>query len=77
MVDQKEKRTNRIVTVLLTIMFIVLTMPMSTNAKVKLNATKKTIQVGKTLTLNVTGTNKKVKWSSSNKKIASFALKRA
>ena len=39
-------------------------------ATVKLNATKKTIEIGKTTNLNVKGTKRKVIWSSSNKKIA-------
>ena len=42
-------------------------------ATVKLNATKKTIEVGKTTTLKVKGTKKKVTWSSSNKKIATVS----
>lgn len=44
-------------------------------AKVRLNMTKKTLTVGKTVTLKVKGTRKKVKWSSSNKKVASVSSK--
>lgn len=44
-------------------------------AKVRLNMTKKTLTVGKTVTLKVKGTKKKVKWSSSNKKVASVSSK--
>lgn len=40
-------------------------------AKIKLNYTKKTIYEGDTFKLKVKGTKKKVKWSSSNKGIAS------
>lgn len=40
------------------------------NAKVKLNFTKITLEVGNTKLLKVSGTNQKVKWSSSNTKIA-------
>ena len=42
----------------------------NTSAKVKINKSKATIYVGNTLKLKVKGTNKYVKWSSSNKKIA-------
>lgn len=38
--------------------------------KIKLNATKKTLVKGSTYTLKITGTSKKVTWSSSNKKVA-------
>lgn len=44
-------------------------------AKVRLNMTKKTLTVGKTVTLKVKGTKKKVKWSSSKKKVASVSSK--
>lgn len=44
-------------------------------AKVRLNMTKKTLTVGKKVTLKVKGTRKKVKWSSSNKKVASVSSK--
>ena len=43
--------------------------------KIKLNYTKKTIYVGKSFKLKITGTKKKVKWSSSNKKIATVSSK--
>lgn len=38
--------------------------------KIKLNVTKKTLVKGSTYTLKITGTSKKVTWSSSNKKVA-------
>ena len=44
-------------------------------ATVKLNATKKTIEVGKAVTLKVKGTSKKVTWSSSDKNIATVSSK--
>ena len=40
-------------------------------ATIKLNKTAATIQVGKKTTLSVTGTSKKVTWSSKNRTIAS------
>lgn len=39
-------------------------------AKVKLNKTKVTINVGSTVKLNVTGTKKKAKWSTSSEQVA-------
>ena len=45
------------------------------SAAVKLSATKKTIYVGESFTLNVSGTNKAIKWSSSNKSVASVTQK--
>ncbi len=44
-------------------------------AKVKLNKTKLTLYLKKTATLKVKGTKKKVKWSSSNKKVAIVSKK--
>ena len=44
-------------------------------ATVKLNKKKATIIKGKTLTLKVTGTKKKVTWKSSNKKVATVSSK--
>lgn len=44
-------------------------------AKVALNKKKATITVGKTVTLKLSGTKKKVKWSTSSKKIATVSAK--
>ena len=43
--------------------------------KVKLNCTKKSIYEGNRFKLKVTGTSKKVKWSSSNKNVATVSSK--
>ena len=43
--------------------------------KIKLNCTKKTIYKGDIFKLKITGTKKKVKWSSSNKTIATVSSK--
>ena len=45
------------------------------SAKVKLNTKKRTISVGEKYKLKVSGTSKKVKWSSSNKKVAKVSKK--
>lgn len=44
-------------------------------SKIKLNVTKKTIYKGKTYTLKVKGTKKKVKWSSSKRSVAKVSSK--
>ena len=43
--------------------------------KIKLNYTKKTLYVGDSFKLKITGTSKRVKWSSSNKKVATVTSK--
>ena len=47
----------------------------SAATKVKINKTKASIYVGKTVQLKVTGTKKKVTWKSSNKKVATVTSK--
>ena len=44
-------------------------------SKVKINKTKATVYVGKTTTLKVSGTKKTVKWTTSNKKVATVSSK--
>ena len=63
----------RIVAVMLSIMMVFTLVPLSSvNAasKAKLNKKSATIYVGKTVQLKVNNNKKKVKWSTSNKKIA-------
>ena len=57
------------------IVVMVLTLfPMRVSAaQVKLSKTKVTLSVGESVKLKVTGTKKKVKWSSSNKKVATVS----
>ena len=47
----------------------------ATATKVKINKTKVTITEGKTVQLKVTGTKKKVKWSTSKKSVATVTTK--
>ena len=60
---------------LIATLIAVLSLPVTANAAVKLNKKKASIYVRQTLQLNVTGTKKKVKWSTSNKKIATVNQK--
>ncbi len=59
------------------IIAIMVVLPLNANAagKIKLSATKKTMNVGEKTTLKVKGTKKKVKWSSNNKKVATVTNK--
>ena len=55
---------------LMLVMLFSISAPLTAQAAVKLSKTSVSIVVGKTYTLKVKGTKKKVKWSTSNKKIA-------
>lgn len=60
-----------ILTILLCVVFINPTIAYS--ATVKLNKTKLTLDEGKSYTLKLTGTTKKPKWTTSNKKVATVS----
>ena len=51
------------------------TVEAATKPKIKLNFTQRTIHEGETFKLKVTGTKQKVKWSSSNKNVATVSSK--
>lgn len=65
----------RTLAVILMMMFAVTSVPMQTKAAVKISSTSKTLDVGQTFTLRITGTSSKITWSSSNKKVASVTQK--
>ena len=54
--------------------FVVTTEAASSNA-VTISAKKKTLYIGKSFTLKIRGTDKAVKWSSSNKSVATVSAK--
>ena len=64
------KNMKRIVAFVLMLVLMFQTVTPVEAAKVKLNKKKISLCTGETYQLKVTGTNKKVKWSTSNKKIA-------
>jgi len=70
-----------ILLVLATTLIVPATIPVFQNsytvqaASIKINKTKKTLNVKQTYTLKITGSKKKVKWSSSNKKVATVNAK--
>ncbi len=73
------KQTKKILAVVLVFVLSLSLLPaVSVSAapkKVKLNKTKATIYVGETVTLKLKNNKKKVKWSTSNKKVASVTKK--
>lgn len=56
-------------------LLVATSVPIQAEAAVKISATKKALYVGQSTTLKVTGTKKKVKWSSTNKKVATVTQK--
>ena len=62
----KKKRWLLLIAMLIAVMMF----PLTANAAVKLNKTKVTLTVGKTVQLKVKGTKNKVNWSSTNKNVA-------
>lgn len=70
------KKLTKLVSIILAVMVLFVSFPIQTEAAtVKLNKTKATIYVGKTTTLKIKGTSKKVTWKSSNKNVASVTQK--
>lgn len=70
------KKLTRVFAVLLAVMVMFTAFPVQTEAAtVKLNKKKVTVYVGQTTTLKITGTGKKVTWSSSDKKVATVSKK--
>lgn len=76
------KITKKILAVLLSLVMLLTLIPSlpvenvsAAQKKVKLNKSKATVYVGKTVTLKLKNNKKKVKWSSSNKKVATVSKK--
>ncbi|MCI8956136.1 MAG: hypothetical protein HFG29_03980 [Eubacterium sp.] len=71
-------KTKKILAIMLTLVLSIAMIPttsVSAAKKVKLNKTKATIYVGKTVTLKLKNNKNKIKWSSSNKKVATVTKK--
>ena len=60
---------------LMALISVMLVFPANAASKVKLNYSQKTIAVGQTVNLKMTGTSSKVKWSSTNNSVASVSSK--
>ena len=71
------KKTKRNISIVLIFAILFALMPKQVYAikKVRLNKSKLSLYVGKKYTLKVKNTNKKVKWSSTKKKIATVTKK--
>lgn len=69
------RNLKKLLLMLLTMMMVLCMGTVSNAASIKLNKKKVTLYVTQTTTLKVTGTTKKVKWSSSDKKIAKVSKK--
>lgn len=68
---KKQAKTKKLLTLAAIILSLLVLFPTSVNAagKTKLNATKKTVNVGDSCTVKLLNNKKKVKWSVSNKNI--------
>lgn len=60
---------------LMVMVIAVMMLPVTANAATRLNRKKVTLKAGKTVQLKVKGTRTKVRWSSSNKKVATVSSK--
>lgn len=69
------KNIKKLLSIMIIALLVVTAVPIQAEAAVKISATKKTLYVGQSTTLKVTGTKKKVKWSSTNKKVATVTQK--
>ncbi len=69
------KNIKKLLSIMVIALLVVTAIPIQAEAAVKISATKKTLYVGQSTTLKVTGTKKKVKWSSTNKKVATVTQK--
>lgn len=65
-----KKLRNVLITLLIACMVVPVFKPVVVHASVRISNTKKTMYAGDTYVLKVYGTNKKVKWSSSDKNVA-------
>lgn len=70
-----KKVMRRTVSLLMMLVLLAGFMPRKAEAAVRLNKTTVTVGINQTVTLKVTGTSSKVKWKSSNNKIATVSSK--
>lgn len=69
------KNVKNLIVLALAVILVLTCIPMQAQAAVMLNSTSKTMSIGETATLKVYGASTKVKWSSSNKSVASVNQK--
>lgn len=63
------KNIKKLLSIMVIALLVVTSIPIKAEAAVKISATKKTLTVGKSATIKITGTKKSVKWSVSNEHI--------
>ena len=71
----RKKRNLRCLVLLFSLVFAMVFGSVAVSAAPKLNKTKVTLLKGEKTTLKITGTSKTVKWSSSNKNVATVSNK--
>ena len=71
----RKGKIKKILAIMLVMMLAVIVVPVQTQAAARISAASKTLNVGETTTLKVYGTSSKIKWSSSNKSVASVNQK--
>lgn len=71
----KKIKIKKILAIALVMMFAFMAIPIQAHAAAILNATNKTMSIGEKATLKVFGATSKVKWASSNKKVATVTQK--
>ena len=71
------RKTTKILSIFLAVILMITLVPVNVEAasKIKLNKSKTTIYAGSSETLKVSGTSKKITWSSSNKNVATVSSK--
>lgn len=69
------KNAKRLIALALAVMLVLTCVPMQAQAAVMINSTSKTMSIGETATLKVYGATSKVKWSSSDKNVATVNQK--
>ena len=70
-----KQKIKGLISVALCLMLIIQSASINAATKVKINKKTASIYVGETVQLNIKGTKKKVKWKSSNKKVATVTSK--
>ena len=69
------KNIKKLLSIMIIALMVSTTIPIQAEAAVKISATKKTMYVGDTITLKVSGTKKKVTWSSNRTTVATVTKK--
>lgn len=69
------KNVKKLIALALSVMLVLTCVPIQAQAAIRISAASKTLNVGETTTLRISGTSAKIKWSSSNKSVATVSQK--